>query len=131
MGLRSVLSVLLTCLGMYLLTKTVTSEHFLIGIGVSYENVYKWKVITSVFFPVIYLFLSFLALKIILPESAERAFLPLVGFLLLTISFITFQNVEVWKSLGYTYEEILKIDTFLKAIGVPLFLIGLAILVRE
>lgn len=127
----SFLAILFICAGMYFFYKLITSEHFLIGIGVEYEKVERWKAISSFLAPLVTLVLSYVVLKIVLPEEAEKSILPLVGFALIIWGFFVIQNPTFWEKAGYRYRTILKIISVARVIGIPLFLIGLAIAVRE
>lgn len=131
MKLGSLLAILFLCGAMYFFHKLITSEHFLIGLGIKYEKVEKWKAISSFVAPLITLFLSYVLFKVVLPENAEKAILPLIGFVLIIWGFLTVQNPEFWERIGYRYRTILKIMSIAKVIGIPIFLIGLAIAVRE
>ncbi len=131
MKLGNFLAILFISVAMYYIYNLMSSEHFWIGIGLSYQEVSKWILLSPFLSPLIVLGLSYIILKIVLPDEAERVILPLIGVLFLIWGFVTIQNKEFLRLLGYKYKIILKIRDIAKVIGIPILLIGLAISLRE
>ncbi len=130
MGTKA-LSLTFSTIGFLLLYFVVTSEDFLIAIGVSYSNILKMKALLSLLSPFLILIGIYLLWKVILPSDAEKAILPMVGLALLLVSFYTFRRPILYETLGFKSEDALKVSKIFKIIGVPILLIGIGFLLKE